>query len=65
MTDPTWYQLVEHFGKKLELEKDRLTGKDTTRDEDLYTKGRIAAFKELLSFKRTLETRLASSAREI
>jgi hypothetical protein len=60
--DPNWYQIVEHFSKKLDTEKDKLTSRDSSREEDLYAKGRISAYKELLSFKKTLETRPASSA---
>ena len=60
--DPNWYQIVEAFTKKLEVEKDKLTSKDSSREEDLYAKGRIAAYKEVPNFKKTLDTRLASSA---
>lgn len=60
--DPNWYQIVEHFAKKLENEKEKLTARDSSRDDDMYVKGRISALKELLSFKKTLETRSASSA---
>jgi hypothetical protein len=62
IADPNWYQIVEHFSKKIETEKEKLTSRDATREEDLYAKGRISAFKELLLFKKTLETRSASSA---
>ena len=62
MSDPNWYQIVEAFTKKLEIEASKLAAKDNTRDEDMYAKGRIAAYKEVLTFKKTLETRSASSA---
>lgn len=62
MSDPNWYQVVEYFVKKLETETSKLAAKDNTRDEDMYAKGRIAAYKEVLTFKKTLETRAASSA---
>ena len=57
-SDPTWIELVEAFSEKLRLSSERLQAPTNDRDTDQYTKGQIAAFKEILNYKNSRDKRI-------